>query len=126
MKLKGNCKLDSKVQKTISPLLKLKNIRGEGSSSVTDQIDNEISSFLEKASLLSKEINLEKSAKESEPKGLSVENNDIEFNKMLTDREIKNKRSTGDWYKKFTDSFEIYKNQKSQNKKTGGGFAIIK
>ena len=134
MKLKVNCKLDSKVQKSITPLLKL---RREISSStanapLTNQLDNEISNFLEKALLLSKEIEPTKEKEVSEIKSEAEENNNIEFKKMLADREIKNKRSTEDWYKKWSNDFINHKNQKSQNKtglKTllckGGGFSII-
>ena len=52
--LKCNCKLDSKVQKSIKPLLQFKNINSASAekpySEITDQINNEISNFLEKAS----------------------------------------------------------------------------
>ena len=57
MKLKVNCKLDAKVQKTITPLLHFKNINISSGAErpygeITNQIYSEIYNFLEKSFLI--------------------------------------------------------------------------
>ena len=125
MKLKRNCKLDSKVQKRVKTLLKLSNDKNYNENAViTSELNDEICRFLEKAAILSKENEIKKEL----PKGLSAkvgglslsipeENNFLPFEKMLSERELKTKKSTDDWYKKYQGEF--------QRNKLGGGFEII-